>query len=40
MAKPFSLKQLAMKVKEVLKTRRQGGDVQPPDRGSATERPR
>jgi two-component system cell cycle sensor histidine kinase/response regulator CckA len=37
LAKPFSLKQLAMKVKEVLNTR--GSDIQPSDRGSETELP-
>jgi two-component system cell cycle sensor histidine kinase/response regulator CckA len=39
LAKPFSLKQLAMKVKEVLKTRRQAGHLQPPDRRSEALRP-
>ncbi len=40
LAKPFSLKQLAMKVKEVLNTRRQSNSLQSPDRGSETARPR
>jgi PAS domain S-box-containing protein len=40
LAKPFSLKQLAMKVKEVLDTRRQANPLQPSDRASESDRPR
>jgi two-component system, cell cycle sensor histidine kinase and response regulator CckA len=38
LAKPFSLKQLAMKVKEVLKTRVRSNDLRAPDRGSEAAR--